>query len=238
MLFRSILSVNGIKTSALPINKEATVTKIPGIESEWYLLIENNDLHLMSQESINEILDNLDYDKYLSRLRNSFEENWFNLTPEHEQALAEAKKESKQKKPVSLTDMIPDNDPTEPTTDTTEKPQVIHLFDSAGQPTMAPVSEESQTADTADTADTSDDVSPDMQNAEIGPVNDSITEDAAPGGFANVPIPEFIQLKQTLISNINISNAEHVLCMNGIREIDAHTVLTKVIKALTNTDIN
>ena len=51
-------------------------------------------------------------------------------------------------------------------------------------------------------------------------------------------IPELIQLKQTLISNIDLGIAEHVLCMNGIREIDAHAVLAKVIKALTDTDID
>lgn len=230
----AILSVNGIKTSALPINKEATVTKIPGIESEWYLLIENNDLHLMSQESINEILDNLDYDKYLSLLRNSFEENWFNLTPEHEQALAKAKQDSKQKKPVSLTDMISNDTPAEPEpeTDVADTPQAVHLFDDAGQPTMPPVSEESQTENTSENSQ------PDIPNATTENTDNSVTEDAAPGGFTNVLIPELIQLKQTLISNIDLGIAEHVLCMNGIREIDAHAVLAKVIKALTDTDID
>ena len=225
----TILSVNGIKTSALPINKEATVTKIPGLESEWYVLIENNDLHLMSQECINDILDNLDYDKYLSLLHNSFEENWFNTTPEYEQEVAKAKLESKKKNSVSLTDMIADETGATNKTDISDEepaePQVVHLFDTAGEPTAVP--------ETITNTEPEANVPPDVATD-----TNIVTESDAPIGFANVSMPELIQLKQTLISNVDIANAEHTLCMNGIREIDAHAVLAKVLKTLTDTNIN
>lgn len=226
----SVLSVNGIKTSALPHNKEATVTKIPGIESEWYLLIENGDLHLMSQGDIDKILDNLDYDKYLQLLRNSFEENWFNVTPEYEQAMEEEKLANKQKKPVSLTDMISETTETGIQVQT----QPMHLFDDAGMPSVIPCDGKIPETETVHETAQSDSLLAD----NVPATDSSVAESDAPAGFMGVPLPKLIQLKKTLLSSTDMAAAEHVLCMNGIREIDAHKVLVKVIKALTDTDMN
>lgn len=223
----SILAVNGIKTSALPPNKEATVVKIPGVESEWYMLIDNNDLHLMSQERIDEILDSLDYDKYLQLLKNSFEENWFNVTPEYEEEIAAKKLAEKQKKPVSLTEILPDTE-TAP-----EEPKPTHLFDDTGEPTVINDIPEVTIApeETVMAAE------PVAEIAEAPVDTGNVTEDDPPMGFANIPMPELVQLQKTLISGVDMAKAEHVLCMNGIREIDAHDVLAKVLKALTDTTI-
>lgn len=60
---------------------EAKIEKITDIEPEWNMLIENNDLHMMSDEKIKDILDNLDYDKYLAILRGKYEKNWRNHMP-------------------------------------------------------------------------------------------------------------------------------------------------------------
>lgn len=237
----AVLAVNGIKTSTLPITKEATVTKIPGNEAEWYMLIENSDLHLMSDERKNEILDNLDYDKYLSLLKHSFEENWFNLTPEYEQALADAKKAEKEDadKPASLLDLIASE--SNATAETT-----------ASEDNAASEAVNSEDVETAEAEDASEPDEAEKQRiaeqaAAIAEANGeaylaSMTDAAEkPVGFAGLDIPVtnmLTKLEKTEISPEDIANAEHVLCMNGIRESDAHAVLIKLVKTLTNTDIN
>lgn len=100
----AILTVNGVKVTSLPINKEATVTKITGVEESWYMYICNENLHDMSQEKINYILDNLDYDKYLTLLKDSFENNWRNMTPDDIIAAELEKKNTKTQTPVTLLD--------------------------------------------------------------------------------------------------------------------------------------
>ena len=76
-----ILKVNGVDVSDIEQNKEAAIQKISGIEEAWYVKVINDDLHLMSEEEMDEILDSLDYDKYLLLLRQSFEKNWQNKVP-------------------------------------------------------------------------------------------------------------------------------------------------------------
>ena len=106
-----ILAINGVKTSDIPMGKEATVVKISGVETEWDMLIENSDLHCMSKEDIDRILDCLDYEKYLTLFRESFEKNWFNLTPEYIIQMEEnARKEKEAKKKASVP--FPDTDKT------------------------------------------------------------------------------------------------------------------------------
>lgn len=78
-----ILSINGVDVSELDIDKEAALSKITNLETNWYVRVDNRDLHFMSQSDIDKILDNLDYDKYLTLLRDAFMNNWYNLTPEY-----------------------------------------------------------------------------------------------------------------------------------------------------------
>lgn len=226
----AVLSVQGIKTSALPINKEATVTKIPGTEAEWYMFIENNDLHLMTQDRIDEILNNLDYDKYLLLLRKSFEDNWFNNSPEYEQKLADAKLAEKRAKSTAASLANVDSDNPSESEQITEP---AHLFDENGNPQeiveepapMETPAEETVKTPVKTTADSATDAfTPEMENSNLA--------------FADIPMPKMIQINKMLLSPADIANAEHVLCMNGIREIDAHNVLAKVMVALTGTNID
>ena len=76
-----VLAANGVTLSSIPSNKEAVVKKVTNIEDTWYMYICNKDLHFLSDEEINFILTNLDYDKYLGILRDSFENNWRNHMP-------------------------------------------------------------------------------------------------------------------------------------------------------------
>lgn len=76
-----VLAANGVTLRSLPSTKEAVVKKVTNIEDAWYMFVCNKDLHYLPQEEIDFILDNLDYDKYLQLLRDSFENNWRNQMP-------------------------------------------------------------------------------------------------------------------------------------------------------------
>lgn len=102
----SILAVNGVKVANLPYNKEATIVKLTGIEEEWSIRIENSDLHFLSQEYIDQLFNDIDYDKYLKMLHDSYENNWMNVTPEY---LLSQTKKTDEPKAISLFDeSIPD----------------------------------------------------------------------------------------------------------------------------------
>lgn len=186
----SILIINGVNIQSLPTNKEATVTKITGVEDSWYMHINNNDLYEMEQSEIDEIFNNLDYEKYLTLLRDSFEKNWRNITPEWEiqDALDKAKeKESK------AADLFGDNDAT----------------------------------DNASAANNT------TTKSESDPVLD-----IPPIPMEDIQMPKMILLNKTLLSESDISNGEHHLCMNGVRAIDVHTVLAKLLQIMTDTNID
>ena len=93
----TVLTVNGVDIGTLPIDKEAAISSVTGVENSWYLLINNNDIHEMSKEEIENILDTLDYDKYLTLMRDSFNNNWLNVTPELLEARAARAAEEKRK---------------------------------------------------------------------------------------------------------------------------------------------
>ena len=79
-----ILKVNGIRADKLPMNKEATVTKIPKIGEHWYIKICNDDLYMLDDARMDQILDALDIDKYLSLVKDVFNENWRNVVPDND----------------------------------------------------------------------------------------------------------------------------------------------------------
>lgn len=87
-----ILEANGVNMSTLPFNKEATVVKIAGIENNWYINIDNRNMHDLDKTEIDIILESLDYEKYLSLLTSTYMKNWFIKTPEWEAEQAEKKK--------------------------------------------------------------------------------------------------------------------------------------------------
>lgn len=101
-----ILSANGINPSSLPSDKEAIIKKITGIEGTWFMRIENRALCDISDAEQQAILDNLDYDKYLGLLKDSYENNWRNDLPEKSATTVQTEPE-----PARPTDSQPDNTP-------------------------------------------------------------------------------------------------------------------------------
>lgn len=208
-----ILTINGVKVNELPLDKEASVVKISGLEDSWYIRVDNRDLHYLTQDEINDILDNIDYDKYLELLRDSFNKNWRNVTPDALIAAEEAKQAAKNAKPASLFDNMTtdDNVQTAVLTDA----QVTSADTAIAQPitSASVVSEETESSIQTTLPDASDFMS-------------------------GIDLPKMIQLNKTLLDTTDIKNGEHVLCMSGIREISAHDVLSKLLSVMTNTDIN
>ena len=82
----SVLLANGVKTTDIPRGKEAVVKSVTNIRPNWYMLVENKSLMTMSDARRQEILDCIDYDKYLLMLKNAYEDNWRNTAPEQPMA--------------------------------------------------------------------------------------------------------------------------------------------------------
>ena len=74
-----VLKANGEPCNYL--DKDIVTKKIPKIESDWDILIENHDLHMLSQASRNFILSHLDLEKYLKLLADAYNDNWRNKVP-------------------------------------------------------------------------------------------------------------------------------------------------------------
>lgn len=77
-----ILKINGVNIQTLPMDYEAAIKKVTGIENEWYVLIENGDIHMMSDAERNELFDKIDMEHYLTLLETCFNENWRNTDPD------------------------------------------------------------------------------------------------------------------------------------------------------------
>lgn len=75
-----ILAANGVNVSTLPYNKEAVIKNVTNINSDWYMLVENRSLIEMPESEQQRIIDTLDFEKYLSMLANTYENNWRNQT--------------------------------------------------------------------------------------------------------------------------------------------------------------
>lgn len=77
-----VLNANGVKLSDIPKSKEATLKNVKNTPRDWYMLVENHSLMTMAESRRQEILDSLDYEKYLTLLKNSYTENWMNVLPD------------------------------------------------------------------------------------------------------------------------------------------------------------
>lgn len=77
-----VLSANGVHIKDIPDDKEATIKKLTGIDESWYMYIENHNLEELSDKEIDFIISNIDYEKYLQLLHESFEKNWRNIIPD------------------------------------------------------------------------------------------------------------------------------------------------------------
>ena len=73
---QKILVANGEKT---PVpGRDIVIKKITNIDEEWFMRIENRDLYVMSKDEQDEILNNLDIEKYIDLIQDSYERNWRN----------------------------------------------------------------------------------------------------------------------------------------------------------------
>lgn len=76
-----VLKKNGYNFDEKPEDKDLIVKKVSGIDENWCMFIQNKDLHYLTPEEYQFIIDNLDYEKYLFLLKESYENNWMNQTP-------------------------------------------------------------------------------------------------------------------------------------------------------------
>ena len=79
-----ILEHKGLSISQIPMDKEAAIKKITDLETNWPCLIENRDLHYLSDERLDFIIDNLDLDKYIAILESRYIKTWKNPDIEEE----------------------------------------------------------------------------------------------------------------------------------------------------------
>ena len=199
-----ILLINGIDITSLPSNKEASLSKITGVEESWDMLIDNRDLYELEQQDVESLLDQLDYEKYLFLLRTSFEKNWRNMTPEWEEKEKQQKTDARKKSKENLFD----------TEDDMDRPKGIPYENTADK-----CSHESSCENKKDTHETQQDTDTGIH-------------------VSNNPMPVMIPILKHAISGTDIANGEHCLMMNGIRPVDAHPVLAKLLKTVIDTDID
>lgn len=79
-----ILEHKGLSINQIPMDKEAAIKKITDLENNWHCLIENKDLHYLSDERLDFIIDNLDLDKYTTILESRYIKSWKNPNMEEE----------------------------------------------------------------------------------------------------------------------------------------------------------
>ena len=73
-----ILKSYGVSENDMTCKKEAVIKKVTNVEETWCMYIQNSDLHRISEQEMTFIIENIDYDKYLSLLCDSYENNWRN----------------------------------------------------------------------------------------------------------------------------------------------------------------
>ena len=79
-----VLQSNGVDPPLPTSNYEAKITKVHGINQEWHCLIRNDDLHLLSSKQQKELYLSLNFNNYISLVKESYEDSWRNkVTNEH-----------------------------------------------------------------------------------------------------------------------------------------------------------
>lgn len=81
----NVLTTNGVDVDSIKANnneiRDIVPKKVTNIEPEWYVKIINSDLHAISDAEFQTLVNNLDYEKYLDKLRESYENSWRNHVP-------------------------------------------------------------------------------------------------------------------------------------------------------------
>lgn len=77
-----VLRVNGV--TEIEDGREAALSKITNLEPEWSILIQNKDLNYLTPEEHRFLIENLDYNRYLSLLRQAYVNSWCNTGVGHD----------------------------------------------------------------------------------------------------------------------------------------------------------
>lgn len=81
---KAMLEKYGLFEKDIPEGKEAKITKVSGIDLDWHVHIDNRSLYELSDSELQLLIDNLDMDKYLTLLAESFNKNWRNMDSREE----------------------------------------------------------------------------------------------------------------------------------------------------------
>lgn len=73
-----VFKANGVTP---PTDKDIVIVKITNLEEDWNIYIQNKDLHNLNPVEFEFIKQNIDYNCYLSLLRDCYEKNWRNKLP-------------------------------------------------------------------------------------------------------------------------------------------------------------
>ena len=76
---KALLEKFDIHDADIPEGKEAKITKVSGIDPDWYVYIENRSLFELSEDEKQLLISNLNMDNYLTLLADSFNKNWANI---------------------------------------------------------------------------------------------------------------------------------------------------------------
>lgn len=218
-----ILEANDVKVTSLPPDKEAAVSKITGVEENWYIKICNRDLHYMPQADIDKLFDEIDYDKYLILLRDSFENNWRNILPEDKNKTAGSDSADLMSELFGDDDQSADDKSAAETENKAENKAVIEeisLETETGESTDD-VPQAKTTSEPEDEAESTDPADENYRTTELPP-----------------NAPRFYHLNKTCLTDNDLRKGERQLNLGGVRIGAEHEVLAKLLKVLTNTDID
>lgn len=74
-----VMRENGL--ADIPKDKDIVTVKVSNVDPEWNIAIENRDLRDLPVSEFHQLLENLDYNCYLTLLKDSYENNWRNHLP-------------------------------------------------------------------------------------------------------------------------------------------------------------
>lgn len=80
---RAVLTANGVNVAKIPQTHEAAISKYTNIEDTWCMYIYNGALDTMEPQKVDFLVNNMDMEKYLGLLRDSYMSSWRNVIPGH-----------------------------------------------------------------------------------------------------------------------------------------------------------
>lgn len=78
----ALLSKYNLSIKDIPAGKEASISKVSGIDASWHVFTENHSLFELDDVTAQNLINSLDINNYLTLLASSFDKNWRNEIPE------------------------------------------------------------------------------------------------------------------------------------------------------------